>query len=96
MNAHTHTPWGTADSHEHIAEGIDFYGTPSHGGFKLSAERNAKVQEILRQRSFGQQGMKGWYEEDCDACIVMATFPEYFTTEQARYSTEFVAANYKQ
>src|SRR3990167_6057716 len=37
------TPWGIADHRERIADGIDFYSTPSHGGYFLSPERNALV-----------------------------------------------------
>lgn len=38
----TYTPWGKADYEKVYAEGIVFYGTPSHGGFKLDRERNAR------------------------------------------------------
>ena len=67
----TYTPWGRAD-HEHVyAEGIVFYGTPSHGGFKLDRERNAKVHPALREGG-------GWYEEDCAWAKVAYTFPDVF------------------
>ena len=71
------TPWGPAQTSEVIAPGITFYSTASHGGFHLSDERNARVSLKLRRSTFLQLGMKGWYEEDCDASIVLATFPEY-------------------
>jgi hypothetical protein len=71
------TPWGPAQTSEVIAPGIVFYSTASHGGFHLSAEQNSRVPLKLRQSTFLQLGMKGWYEEDCDAAIVLATFPEY-------------------
>ena len=63
------TPWGIADHSEHIADGITFYGTPSHGGFKLSADRQAKVPEYMRSPD-------GWYEEDCEWSIVALVFEE--------------------
>lgn len=90
----TSTPWGTADSHEHIAEGIDFFGTPSHGGIRLSPEKNKLVPLNLREQSFNQQGMDGWYEEDCDVYIVIATFPSYFTADEAQASFEYVNQKY--
>jgi hypothetical protein len=67
-----HTPWGAADYEKLYAEGVVFYGAPSHGGFKLDAERNAKVHPLLRERS-------GWYEEDCAWSKVAFTFPEIFS-----------------
>lgn len=73
------TPWGPAQEVTEIAPGITFYSTASHGGFYLSLERNAKVPKKVQQQTFLQQGLAGWYEEDCDAEIVIQTFPEYFT-----------------
>lgn len=66
-----YTPWGKADYEKVYAEGIVFYGTPSHGGFKLDHERNAKVHPALRERG-------GYYEEDCAWAKVAFTFPEVF------------------
>lgn len=63
------TPWGSADVVNHLAPGIASVHTASHGGIKLSPERNAMVPAALRRRS-------GWYEEDCEAHIVMMTFPD--------------------
>ena len=62
------TPWGYSDSSEAIAEGIAWYGTPSHGGYHLSMARNAEVHDAWRRPD-------GWYEEDCDWCMVALTFP---------------------
>ena len=83
------TPWGTAQHVTQLADGVCFVSTASHGGFKLSAERNAKVPKAWREGSFGGQGLQGWYEEDCDVALVMLTFPELFeaeVTERARKS----------
>ena len=52
-----YTPWGKADHEKVHAEGIVFHGTPSHGGFKLSAERLARMHPALRETD-------GWFEED--------------------------------
>ena len=63
------TPWGKADYVKKCAEGVYFAGTPSHGGIKLSASRNAQVHEAWRNAG-------GWYEEDCEWAIVEYTWPE--------------------
>ncbi|WP_156250944.1 DUF7007 domain-containing protein [Pseudactinotalea terrae] len=72
------TPWGAADVVYDIADGIAEVGTPSHGGIKLSPQRNKLVPAPLRNAS-------GWYEEDCEANIPMWTFPaEYAAHRQGR------------
>ncbi|MEI2384738.1 hypothetical protein [Breoghania sp. JC706] len=70
-----HTPWGVADYAREYAEGIVFYSTPSHGGFKLSAERLAQMHTALREKD-------GWFEEDCAWAKVAFAFPEWFTDAQ--------------
>ena len=72
------TPWGPAVTVNEIALGIMFVETASHGGYFLNPERNAKVPEAWRQASFNRKGLAGWYEEDCDWCLVALTFPEFF------------------
>ncbi|WP_442755644.1 DUF7007 domain-containing protein [Methylocystis sp. JAN1] len=69
-----HTPWGAADREKFYAEGIVFYSTPSHGGFRLDALRNAKVHPLLREAD-------GYYEEDCAWAKVAFTFPELFSKD---------------
>lgn len=64
----TRTPWGTAQWAEEDAPGITAVGTASHGGIKLSRERNRKVHPALRNPS-------GWYEEDGEWAKVAMTFP---------------------
>lgn len=80
------TPWDFADHKDEIAPGIVFYSTPGHGGFWLSDERMAQVAPELREATFvgRQPGWERgrWYEEDCDAAIVIVTFPDYFTAQQ--------------
>jgi hypothetical protein len=51
------TPWGRAETARSQGEGVVFYATPSHGGFRLDARRNAQIPERWRNES-------GWYEED--------------------------------
>lgn len=72
-----HTPWGNADSQIHYADGIDFFSTPSHGGFRLSAKRLKEMPERIRViPTFCRLPM--WYEEDCDWALVAVAFPQYF------------------
>lgn len=70
------TPWGKADDHREIARGIVWLTTPSHGGYWLSDDRQAQMPEPYRSvRPFAG---RGWYEEDCDWCLVALSFPEHF------------------
>ena len=56
-----------------------FYSTPGHGGFHVSELLLATMPEALRGPTFSGPG---WYEEDCDAVLVMVAFPERFTPEE--------------
>ena len=70
------TPWGRSDYKEDIAEGIVFFGTPSHGGFRVYSKQNKQIPEYMRNAD-------GWYEEDCEWSKVAIIFPQYFkVTEQ--------------
>jgi len=87
------TPWGTSQLVKEVAPGIQEVSTGSHGGYKLDRKRNAQVPEVFRRPG-------GWYEEDCEAAIVILTFPEVFKVgaDMARqtlreyYPDEYTAA----
>jgi hypothetical protein len=49
-----------------------FVSTPSHGGIKLSPERQQQIPASLLSR-WGDSG-KSWYEEDCEWAIPYAVF----------------------
>lgn len=66
------TPWGASQGATIYADGIVSHTTAGHGGFKLSAARNAAVHPMLRADG-------GWYEEDAAWAIVTLTFPDLFT-----------------
>ncbi|AYM14789.1 MULTISPECIES: DUF7007 domain-containing protein [Agrobacterium] len=66
------TPWGGSQMAVIYAEGVIAHMTAGHGGFHLSADRNAKVHLLLRKET-------PWYEEDCEWAIVAISFPELFT-----------------
>lgn len=82
------TPWGTAQTAEEIAPGIILYTTASHGGYFLNKNANAKISSVLKNSTLGRQGLKGWYEEDCDSAIVVYTFPELFDEVQYQHAIE--------
>lgn len=84
------TPWGRADYVKEIAPGLVLVGTPSHGGFWLAPERLAAMPAELAaivpfvERSVGRVAgphAGRWYEEDCDAALVVLAFPECFPRE---------------
>lgn len=79
--ARAETPWGVSDTKHKIADGITFYGTPSHGGFHISEGRFDSMPEPLKQFKT-KYAPPLWYEEDCDWNIVVLAFPEYFSAEQ--------------
>lgn len=70
----TRTPtdqWGEINERYPIATGITEVSCAGHGGIGLSRERNALIPAPLRDAN-------GWYEEDCEYNIVVATFPREF------------------
>lgn len=77
------TPWGASDEVVAYAPGITFYGTPSHGGFRLSAEREHELDVLLQARGLSAEQARmgyrpGWYEEDCCANAVAFAWPVLF------------------
>jgi len=75
--ANTKTPWGAADNVEIYGEGVMFYSTPSHGGFKVYKKLNGAIPEAYRNAN-------GWYEEDCEWAKVAAGLPHLFTDRELR------------
>jgi hypothetical protein len=65
------TPWGRADFVSYPAQGFAVVSTPSHGGIFVNPERAGLIDAEWRKDS-------GWYEEDCEALIVAAAYPEHF------------------
>lgn len=68
------TPWGPAQYSRHIAPGIVFYDTASHGGIHVSETLLAEMPEYLRLEG-------GWYEEDSAWSLVAICFPNAFKAE---------------
>jgi len=72
VRSSAHTPWGPSQGTTVYAEGVTCHTTAGHGGFHLSASRNASVHPMLRASD-------GFYEEDECWAIVALTFPDLFT-----------------
>lgn len=83
------TPWGKSDSIENIAPGIAFYSTPGHGGFLISQDRRDDMPEAIRQFQTFAGG--NWYEEDCDAALVVFSFPTLFSFAQINAARRTIA-----
>ncbi len=76
-----YTPWGVADHQKTIADGLFFVETPSHGGFAVSEELYKKMPPVLRKNSQQYNGFN-WFEEDCQWCCVVISFPSFFSEEE--------------
>jgi len=63
-----------------VTRGIVVVGTASHGGIWLSPERVERLPEVLRSKTLP------WFEEDCDAALVILAFAEHFSTEQLKFA----------
>lgn len=74
----TSTPWGLSDSSNKYAPGIIAYGTPTHGGFHVSAGKLKKMHPALAAIAYPKEG---WFEEDSAWCAVVLSFPEFFLAE---------------
>lgn len=81
------TPWGGADYRQIYSKDVSFYGTPSHGGYRVSGKSLKRIPEQFRQTQFAPLG---WYEEDCDWAIVVHFLPELFTDEEREQAEESI------
>lgn len=70
------SPWGKPDHAEQVFDGVWSISTPRHGGFYVSAERRKTMPEAWLNASFGRLGRDGWFEEDCDWCMIPLAFPD--------------------
>ncbi len=81
FRAYASTPWGPSQGAVRYGEGVVFHSTSGHGGFHLSAERNAKVHPLLQHAG-------GWYEEDAACAAVATAWPDLFTALERRRAEE--------
>lgn len=80
------TPWGIADDAREIAPGLTFYTTPGHGGFLISETLFRTLPMEVQGTSTFAGGR--WYEEDCDAAIIVAFLPHLFEAQDVERSRE--------
>lgn len=85
-----HSPWGTIDQVDKVAEGIAFVSTPSHGGFFVSPEREKDI-PVAHRAYAARWAAPGWYEEDCAAAYVVLAFPELFSEKQVELARSMAA-----
>jgi hypothetical protein len=81
MSTPTTSPWGVPQITLPVAPGIWLIITASHGGFYLDAAVNEQVPLAWKQVSFKRQAIGGFYEEHCDSCMVVLTFPGLFDSD---------------
>lgn len=77
-----HTPWGASQYERRYGDGIVFYSTAGHGGFRVAPEQNQLIPKAIRDESGTAVGggKAGWYEEDCEWYAVAYAFPELFVS----------------
>jgi hypothetical protein len=73
------TPWGKADDISEVFNGVKFYSTPNHGGFKV----DKSLLSVMPKKYVIDHG---WYEEDCDSCKVVLAFPEKFDSKTVDFA----------
>ncbi len=80
------TPWGMSDESEKLAEGIINYSTPSHGGIRLSTERQKELGQLGPVTNY--LNSKEWWEEDCDWVVPYLFFREAIKAYGKAYKFE--------
>ena len=93
----TQTPWGPAQYIDPIAPGVVFAGTAGHGGVWVHPELFYRVR-IVAARYPGaahlvSSGRRRWFEEDCEAALVVLAFPEHHDPRQVAHA-ELSAAHW--
>lgn len=87
IDAPKRSPWGVVQYSSAIGtEGMFIVSTAGHGGIKVPAALNKRIDATWRKD-------KGWYEEDCEWAIVAVSFPESFPEESVKQA-HFTARNY--
>lgn len=89
----TSTPWGPSQSARALAPGIMLYTTAGHGGIHLSRARMAELPARLHKRNAAYCPLD-WFEEDCEAALVIAGFPQYFTADVVAVAERTIALYY--
>jgi len=78
------SPWGRIQSVKHVVnDSIVWVSTASHGGFWLSDSFHWSLQNRHAFKTFaGGQ----WYEEDCDASVVVVCYCDCFDSDEVDWA----------
>jgi hypothetical protein len=71
------TPWGRADSAYILDTGVIWYGTPSHGGLKVTSSVARKMLSHAALKMGESWGGAYWYEEDIAYTIPFYEVPAW-------------------
>lgn len=82
------TPWGLADVINPYAEGLAFVSTASHGGFYIEGEYRKRIPDWITEHNW--LGSTVWFEEDCDAWLVVWLIPERFEPRKVVEAGEMI------
>ena len=90
----TRSPWGEIKDATHIdgtPQGVVFVSTASHGGFYVPPVLLNSMYEPFVMGDGGrflEDRRQGWFEEDCDALLVLGQWPAAATPGQRRGLTD--------
>ena len=87
-----HTPWGQSQEQKHIAPGLIWVSTASHGGYYVSDTRWREIETMFP--TFSSYAGHQWLEEDEDWAVAVLVWPSLFSAQEiynalrtARYCT---------
>lgn len=83
-----YTPWGTSQTQHRQAEGLTWVSTASHGGLRLSPERQAQLAESFPFFK-SWTGTLEWLEEDCDCQWAILCWPDDFTPQDVYFAVRY-------
>lgn len=78
----TWTPWGRTQAQSQVIPGVWFVSTAGHGGFWLNPQRRRDMPKAL----LGKRKGRTWFEEDCEAALVILAFAAEFPADQVEYA----------
>ena len=78
--ASPHTPWGLRQERKHIAPGLLWVSTASHGGYHVSETRWREIEAMFP--TFQSWAGRQWLEEDEDGAVAVLVWPSLFTAQQ--------------
>lgn len=78
-----YSPWGAIQHVTRYGDDIAFVSTSSHGGFRVTGESLGTLRALHSdwEPFLDQPRDIGWYEEDCDAPVVVLCLGGMFPSE---------------